>query len=777
MTERGYIVHLNNKKTPSSIGNKASNLIELNKLKVDVPEAFVCTWDAYDQFLKKDESILGELRREIESKIDINKAYAVRSSANIEDSIDRSFAGQFTTILNVQGVEQLLQSIKSIWETTRSPSVQTYLDRFNMVEEQLSMAVIIQEMVHSVASGVALSRNPVTGANEIIIEAVHGLGESLVQNGVTPFRWINKAGNWSYKSDVKEIPEHILETIASQTRMISHEVNSPVDLEWAWDGDKVYWLQVREITALNHHNMYSYQISKEMLPGLIKPLVWSINIPMKSKVFVQFLDEMLGETGINPDVLVRSFYYHVYFNMGVIGQAFVKLGLPADSVEMMSGHTSMNKIKMKPTLQMMKSVPNFIEFAHNQWKFPKRIFNRKSFLDSQISSLKQQDYKAMDIPELLAAIDKLYPLVQELTYYNILCPILGVMHKRMFDKELIRLGVEPSLFDINEGIKELEDFNPDFHLHRIHSIFNNFEPTIKEKIRKTTYYEFLELDNIDSFKREVINFIDHFGYLSDNGNDFSTIPWRENPDIVLKLIINSEPEIEEVRQKVLYKDLKPNPIRHVMVRLLYKRVRDFNFLREYLSYCYTYTLGFFRNYYLAIGNYLTNQNMINNPSDIFFLADNDIRQIVQGNLPEYNIQERIEKHKEDIEKFRNITLPSIIYGEETPPIIDNFSEKLSGLSTSIGHHTGPVRVVRGIQDFEKVQKGDVLVIPYSDVGWTPLFARAGAVVAESGGLLSHSSIIAREYGIPAVVSVNGAMNLTDDMTVTVDAHQGVVIIN
>ena len=214
-----------------------------------------------------------------------------------------------------------------------------------------------------------------------------------------------------------------------------------------------------------------------------------------------------------------------------------------------------------------------------------------------------------------------------------------------------------------------------------------------------------------------------------------------------------------------------------MVRLLYNRVRDFNFLREYLSYCYTYTLGFFRNYYLALGNYLTNQKIINNPSDIFFLTDNDIRQIVQGNLPEYNIQERIEKHKEDIEKFSNITLPSIIYGEETPPIIDNFSEKLSGLSTSIGHHTGPVRVVRGIQDFEKVQKGDVLVIPYSDVGWTPLFARAGAVVAESGGLLSHSSIIAREYGIPAVVSVNGAMNLTDDMTVTVDAHQGVVIIN
>ena len=99
------------------------------------------------------------------------------------------------------------------------------------------------------------------------------------------------------------------------------------------------------------------------------------------------------------------------------------------------------------------------------------------------------------------------------------------------------------------------------------------------------------------------------------------------------------------------------------------------------------------------------------------------------------------------------------------------------MSTSIGHHTGSVKVIHGIEEFGKLKEGDILVIPYSDVGWSPLFARAGAVVAESGGLLSHSSIIAREYGIPAVVSVNGAMNLTDNMYVTVDGHNGLVIIH
>jgi pyruvate,water dikinase len=100
-----------------------------------------------------------------------------------------------------------------------------------------------------------------------------------------------------------------------------------------------------------------------------------------------------------------------------------------------------------------------------------------------------------------------------------------------------------------------------------------------------------------------------------------------------------------------------------------------------------------------------------------------------------------------------------------------------GVPTSIGHYTGKVTVVRGIRDFGKVQEGDVLVIPFSDVGWTPLFARARAVVAESGGMLSHSSIIAREYNIPAVVSVAGATRLPDDIIVTVNGHAGEVIIH
>jgi phosphoenolpyruvate synthase/pyruvate phosphate dikinase len=102
--------------------------------------------------------------------------------------------------------------------------------------------------------------------------------------------------------------------------------------------------------------------------------------------------------------------------------------------------------------------------------------------------------------------------------------------------------------------------------------------------------------------------------------------------------------------------------------------------------------------------------------------------------------------------------------------------RLKGTPTSQGYYRGPVKVVKGLEDFHKVQQGDVLVVPFTDVGWTPLFARAGAVVAESGGILSHSSIIAREYHIPAVVSVQGATLLKDGMLVAVDGYQGEVLL-
>ena len=175
-----------------------------------------------------------------------------------------------------------------------------------------------------------MSRNPVTGASEIVVEAVLGFGDALVQGGITPQRWVNKWGVWLAKPDAETIPLKLIDQVVGETRLITQKLRSDVDLEWAYDGENLYWLQERDITTLNRHNVYSNHISKEMLPGIIKPLVETVNIPMVCATWIQFMNEFLGRTSVKPEELAKSFYYRVYFNMGTLGRLFKEVGLPAE---------------------------------------------------------------------------------------------------------------------------------------------------------------------------------------------------------------------------------------------------------------------------------------------------------------------------------------------------------------------------------------------------------------------------------------------------------------
>ncbi len=196
-----YIFPLQNTSQIRSIGNKAENLRFLAAKGFPAPVTYVCTWDAYARYVQDDVQVIEALRSELAVKLDRNKKYAIRSSANLEDGLDSSFAGQFKSVLDVQGVDEILQAIWSIWATTQSPATQAYLGQNGSRIQDLKMAVIIQEMVPPLVSGVAFSKNPITGLDEVLVEAVRGSGEALVQEGATPDRWINKWGTWTSTPD------------------------------------------------------------------------------------------------------------------------------------------------------------------------------------------------------------------------------------------------------------------------------------------------------------------------------------------------------------------------------------------------------------------------------------------------------------------------------------------------------------------------------------------------------------------------------------------------
>ena len=773
-----FIVDLRNRRLPPTVGNKARNLRRLQDLGICIPRTYVCTWDAYQQYLDNNIYIVEELKGELSRVLDPAKSYAVRSSANLEDDFEQSFAGQFKTVLDVRGVEAVLQAIWSVWATANAPAVQIYLERHGSQAHQPMMAVIIQEMVEPVAAGVALSRNPLTGADETVVEAVTGRGDALVQSGATPFRWVLKRERWLARPEVETFQLSLVEQVVRQTRAIAKQMKSDIDLEWTWDGRALYWLQVRNITALHLHNLYSNQMAKEMLPGMIKPLVWSVNIPMKSVVFVRFINELLGETGIRPEELIKAFYYRVYFNMGVIGQAFVRLGLPADSVEMMNGMASMQGKRMiRPNARILLSLPRMASFVHDKWMFHRKMHQALPGLEARARALNWQAAGQLSAIELQAEIDRLTPLVQEVAYANILCPILAVMHTRMLERELKRAGTDLAHFKISDDSAELLAYDPIAQLRDLHLAFSRLDQSDQEVIRNGSYRQFTSLPGIRGFQDQVAAFIERFGHLSNNGNDFSCSPWRENPEMVLHLVTEFKP-VEEVKTcKLGLADLKINLLRRPMLKAFIERARQYRLLREQLSSLYTYTYGLFRVYYLALAEHLVKAGTLDVPEDIFYLSGMQVRQLVEGHPHESDYRAEIARHRVNMEKLKDINLPAEIYGEDVPPLEAELDHKLTGLGTSLGCYTGLVKVVKGIEDFCKVESGDVLVIPYSDVGWSPLFARVGAVVAESGGLLSHSSIIAREYGIPAVVSVNGAMRLCDRTRVTVDGYAGEILVH
>ena len=773
------LIPLHKKRIPQAVGNKALNLHRLSMIGLTIPRTYFIPWDAYERFTQGDGQIIDELRQTLQKHLDPDTAYAVRSSANIEDDFDRSFAGQFESVLDVHGVADIIQAIGKVWESGQSARVDAYLEQHGAVAQKLRMGVVVQEMVQSVYAGVALSRNPVTGADEVVVEAVEGSGEALVQTGVTPSRWINKWGTWIGEPETDEIPLSLIEAIVAETRQIAKTLDSFVDLEWVYDGEEIYWLQVREITTLNRHNVYSNHISREFIPGMVKPLVGSINLPLVCSMWLRMLTEMVGKTSVRPEDLAKSFYYRVYFNMGTLGQIFKEIGMPGDSVEVLMGHVpeDADKPKMKPTLKTFLRFPWLIGFLVDKWFFARKMRKELPNILGRFKSFEYKQAKSLDEGQLLQEIDRLYDVVQGAAYYNIVTPLIAMLYSRILQRQLEKVGVDLRQLNLMAGVEELPDFDPNFHLHFLHDEYLHLDKDIQSLISSSTYEDFMQLPGISGFQSHVEEFLDRFGHLSDSGNDFSYTPWRETPDIVLEMIIDFLPKEEEDRAKFHFSDLNLRGLKGILLGLFYQRARDFHLFREKISSYYTYGYGLFRYYYLALGDFLVRRNILEDREDIYYLEDAQVRQLFHNGRLAMEPRQVISQHKQDIKRFTNITLPGIIYGDETPPVLDPSMEKLVGVPTSIGHYTGKATLVRGIQDFNKVKKGDVLVIPYSEVSWTPLFSKAGGVVAESGGILSHSSIVAREYNIPAVVSVHGAMALADGTLVTVNGHTGEVIIH
>jgi pyruvate,water dikinase len=710
----------NLKKDKTQVGKKIYNNIFFLKKEIQIPKSFYINYKIYENYKKDKEEIINKLKNEIDG-IFQNKTYVVRSSINSEDLEESSFAGQFKTFLNLKSKEDLIKSIINIYDEIIDDRNKNYLEKFG--KKDFKVSILIQEQVISEFSGVIFTRNPVNYLNEVVIEYVKGYGELLVDKGVTPERWRYNWEMWVDKPVNPKLDEKYLEDIKNKILEIKKEYKLEIDAEWTISKGEIYFLQLRPITTIKNINIYSNNLSKEFLPGLIKPLVWSINIPVVNSAWKKLFENLIKKDSVNIHELAKSIHYRAYFNMGIIGEIFKKLGMPRELLELLMGvYPKPPKNMFKPSLKTMIYLPKMLVFIIKNINFNSKAKNIIKTYTEKLESYKKIDFNSLSKRETIKTIDQLIEDTKKLAYFNIVTPLANSFRtmglKKYIEKRQYSLDILKEL----SNQPEIKNLDPNYHL------------SILKK-------QLIEKGEGANFEKEVNSFIEKFGLLSDSGNDFSKQQWQENRKMIIEMV-KSQETIEDKEVNI------PND-KNLKKRL--KKSKEIHLLKEKISFLYTNLYQIFRPLFLRLSEIFINENLLDEKEDIFYI--------------------KYEKLKKE-----SMTLPGTIVGDKVPDhFITQDKSSLKGIPVSNGYYSGKVSIIKGINDFSKVKKGDIIVIPYSDISWNPIFYKAGAIISESGGMLSHSAIIARELGIPAIVSVENVLKiLKDDQSVFVDANQGFI---
>jgi pyruvate,water dikinase len=739
-----YIIPL--KIDTKNVGGKARGLQLLLRKGLLIPDTHVCISDAYLRW-KESPKVLDNIKEELSVIIQEEKKYIIRSSASLEDSSEHSFAGQFKTFPNIVGIDGILNSIQLVWESARSPIREAYASKKG-IKTDPKLAVIIQEMLEPRYSGVVFTKNPISGKDEIIIEAIVGSSKKILQEGLNPKRWIYRWHKFITKPEKSSIDEKVIIKIAQISKKIENDLGFPLDLEWIYYEDKIWWIQLREITTIDKQDFYSNRISSEYLPGIIKPLIWSINIPLVCGAWIKIIEEMVGPTSLKPSDMAKQFYYRSYFNISNFGKNLEKLGLPRDSLELLMQRDIDLSIRPKPPIGMY---PSLIKFIIEKIFFEKRL---EKHLNESYSIINlYYNSNPTDLKAILSTIENLYEYNQNAAYYLIISQLLHSIFRFLLEKNNEEKSVCAQLEP------EIPSINPNYSISKLASKINL---DIKENLTLKKI-----LDN-ECILEKYQKLMKQFGHLSESGNDFSKPTWSEIPEYVLSLIEYQIKTPKEPRK--LETPESRTSWKYTKVTKLYR-------LKEKISFNYAKSYGLFRKYFLEIGKIFVNIGLIEEDSDIFYLEYEKIKELVHVYSNE-SIKEKILEIKQNIQDVENIELPSEIYGNDPPPVLqkESMTSKYLGIPASEGYYKGKIKHVKTVFEFDKVKQDQILVIPFSDISWLPILSKAGAIISQSGGILSHAAVIAREYKIPSIFGVMNAYNIPDGSIAIVNGNTGVITV-
>ena len=807
-------------------GGKGFSLWKLREQDFPVPPFLILSADYFR--LQKGKSISREVQEEILQTIrqDLKgfTEFSVRSSSVMEDGSNLSFAGQFKTLLNVKE-DEVISAIIEVWESAQSETVQSYLNHNASLKETVDMAVVIQAMVPSEMSGVAFAIDPVTGnRNAKRISATLGLGEQLVSGEVDAFEYVIENGITSLLNSAKTEQESRILT-ESQLNEIAALVDKSTeffglyqDIEWAIASENVYLLQSRPITHVKELADTSDELIvwdnsniTESYPGMTTPLTFSFIEDIYREVYKQF-SRVLGveESLIIKNEAIFSMLGHlkfrVYYNLGNWYRVLSLLPgyeINAGFMEQMMGVKEKLNIKIEtvPSNQnkYVRLVRMIIHVLSQWFKIESSVqefyYRFQKALDSAPSeSLKNKApihlktvYERLE-KQLITKWDA--PLVND--FFAMIA--FGIVVKQLESLNIENPKSKANTLLADEG--GIISTEPAKDLERIADEIKK-NVSLKEKLLNTEREKnCIKLIHTDKNVADLFqNYINRFGDRWAEELKLETITPSTNPELLIPMI-KLYLATEIAKKSSTLQDEKIETLKEVdalfgrfspkkwLFNLMLKQARNRVKGRENLRFERTRLFAKIREIFVEWGKYYYKNGLLESPRDIFFLSKSELFKFSSGTLSDLSLQELVNKRKVEWEEAKSLDLPERIQSYGNPNSFNQIQEMeyglvegdLSGIGCSKGVVKGKVKLVYSPTDIEGLN-GCIMVAEKTDPGWTPIFPLAKAILIERGSLLSHAAIVAREMGIPAIVSVPNIMKtLKNDMWVEMDGTTGIISI-
>jgi pyruvate,water dikinase len=737
-------------------------------------------------------------------------AYAVRSSATAEDLPTASFAGQQDTYLNVVGPTAVLQHVSRCWASLFTERAVTYRRRGGIDDRTVHMAVVVQRMVFPQASGILFTADPVTGNRKVAtVDAGFGLGEALVSGLVNPDVFKVRDGEVVARTiaakqrAVQALPaggtqevaidaqrqeqpaltdEQVVRLVRLGRRIEAH-FGRPQDIEWCLDGDDFHIVQSRPITTLfpipetgdQENHVYVSVGHQQMMTDAMKPLglsIWQLTamVPMQEaggRLFVDVtrrLASPASRAGLldmvgRGDPLVRDALETVLDR-----DDFVPSLPDTGPGGPPSGGRTSASIETDPAI-----VTELIERSEASVAALERDIRTKSgpalfdFLLEAFEEHKRVLGDPLSMQVIMAGMeatwwlnDKLQEWLGEKNAADTLT--LSAPDNITSEMGLALLDVADVIRPYPEVVAFLEGVEDDGFLDELEKLSGGTEAR----------------DAIEAY-------LDRYGVRCVGEIDITRPRWREHPSTLVPVILDNvrhfepgaaERRFEEGRQRALQQEqdvlarlraLPDGERKADETKRMIDRVRTFIGYREYPKYGIVSRSFVYKQALMKEAERLVHAGVLPEKEDISYLTFQELHDVVRSN----QVDDRLIRQREDaFRSYQALTPPRVLtsdgealtgaYRRDDVP-----DGALVGLPVSAGTIEGRARVILDMAEAD-LQAGDILVTTYTDPSWSPLFVSVAGLVTEVGGLMTHGAVIAREYGLPAVVGVEQATRLIRD---------------